>query len=1206
MHNNDAHFAIFTAVVHGFIHNISLNLALDVVCPMVDLKKLFLLVIFLFAFADADAQELFSSKRKKTFLVQSDTLQLDSLSIVAESLVLTDSLGGLIPSEYYKVLAISGQLVFLPELLKDSLLRLKTIVASYSVFPFLFGKAKYHKNSSWLKPDETGKVNPFLYTEVENKNNDFFAGEGLSKNGSISRGIAFGNNQDVVLNSNLNLQLSGKITDKISILAAIADDNIPIQPEGNTQQLQEFDRVYIQFNDDKSKLIAGDFQLMRPNSYFMNYFKKSQGASFTSSFGLGATPEKQKNNTLSVALSAAVSKGKFSRNVIVGTEGNQGPYRLRGAENESYIVILSGSEKIYIDGQLLERGQENDYVIDYNTAEVSFTPKRIITKDKRITAEFQYSDRNYARSLYDVGADYKNNKLNLRTHFFSEQDNKKKPLLQELKTSDKLVLDSIGDNLEDAVVAGIDTSGYLPNTILYKAVDTLGYSNVFVFSNDSSNAIYRLSFSNVGSGKGNYNPAATSANGKVYQWVAPVNGQSQGSYEPVVLLITPKQKQMLVVAADYAIARNFSSSIELAYTNYDLNTFSSKNKTDDEGYALRFLLMKRTPLSAKENDTLHLITGANLEVVSKYFSPIERFRSIEFDRDWNRATVSGTNLQNIVGAKLGLEKKSIGTALYQFNSFVEQSVYRGYQHNLTSDFAKKGFQLVVRSSLLTSKTELNNGRFLKYKAVLSKEISWVKIGAGIEQEENKTSLQNTDSLLAISFRFLEWQAFVQSADTAKNSFRINYLNRSDWLPSAQGQLKKASVGQSVAANLRLSKNANSDLQISGTYRNLAVLDSLLLSQQPDNSLVARVEYTARILKGAITTSTFYEVGSGLEVKKEYSYIKVQPGQGLYEWKDADGDSIEDLDEFIIAVFADKKQYIKVFTPTSEFVKTYNNQFSEILQLSPANVWSGKKGFRKFIALLSNQTAYRIDRKTSNADVEKFLNPFLNQSKDVEIVTLNSSFRNTFFVNRFNSHFGFDYSYQQTKNKSLLVSGSEERSNVFHTFKIRWNITRKWLLSNDASVGVKSSFSEFFNSRNYTINYLSTEPKLSFQPSTNFRATVNYEYSEKTSKTISLNEDSLQAIGQKLGAEIKYTKAEQGSLIAKFNFILFSYQGDANSQLAYEMLEGLQPGKNYTWNVSYQRNLANNIQLNLSYDGRKSNAANGRIVHIGNVMVRAFF
>jgi hypothetical protein len=174
MCNNDAHFAIFTAVVHGFIHNISLNLALDVVCSMVELKKLFLLLVLLFAFAEADAQKLFSSKRKKIVFLQSDTLQLDTLSIVAESIVLTDSLGVPIPTTSYKVLANSGQLVFLPELLKDSLLVSKTLIASYSVFPFLFGKAMYHKNSTWLKPDESGKVNPFLYTEIEKKEQRLF------------------------------------------------------------------------------------------------------------------------------------------------------------------------------------------------------------------------------------------------------------------------------------------------------------------------------------------------------------------------------------------------------------------------------------------------------------------------------------------------------------------------------------------------------------------------------------------------------------------------------------------------------------------------------------------------------------------------------------------------------------------------------------------------------------------------------------------------------------------------------------------------------------------------------------------------------------------------------------------------------------------------------------------------------------------------
>ena len=91
--------------------------------------------------------------------------------------------------------------------------------------------------------------------------------DGLVSSGSISRGITIGNNQNSVLNSELDLQISGKLNDKVTLRASIQDSNIPLQESGYSQRLDEFDQVFIELFSDKWKIRAGDIDLKNNNSF---------------------------------------------------------------------------------------------------------------------------------------------------------------------------------------------------------------------------------------------------------------------------------------------------------------------------------------------------------------------------------------------------------------------------------------------------------------------------------------------------------------------------------------------------------------------------------------------------------------------------------------------------------------------------------------------------------------------------------------------------------------------------------------------------------------------------------------------------------------------------------------------------------------------------------------------------------------------------
>ena len=51
------------------------------------------------------------------------------------------------------------------------------------------------------------------------------------------------------------------------------------------------------------------------------------------------------------------------------------------------------------------------------------------------------------------------------------------------------------------------------------------------------------------------------------------------------ILVTPKKQQVISIGADYQIDKHNSVKAEFALSDYDINTFSSKDKSNDIGIA---------------------------------------------------------------------------------------------------------------------------------------------------------------------------------------------------------------------------------------------------------------------------------------------------------------------------------------------------------------------------------------------------------------------------------------------------------------------------------------------------------------------------------------------------------------------------------------------------------------------------------------------
>ena len=164
----------------------------------------------------------------------------------------------------------------------------------------------------------------------------------------------------------LEATVEGQLSPTLKVRAILSDKNLPVQPEGNTEELEYFDRVFVEAEGPNARATVGDLSLDNRVSTFSPLTRQLRGIAGSAWNGRGR-----------LTAAGAETKGEFRSLEFRGTTGLQGPYSLLSPGRTTRDVIIAGTERVYIDGVRVQRGQNQDYVIDYDVGSITFTPRRL-------------------------------------------------------------------------------------------------------------------------------------------------------------------------------------------------------------------------------------------------------------------------------------------------------------------------------------------------------------------------------------------------------------------------------------------------------------------------------------------------------------------------------------------------------------------------------------------------------------------------------------------------------------------------------------------------------------------------------------------------------------------------------------------------------------------------------------------------------------
>ena len=1115
-------------------------------------------ILFLFLFLPIILFAQSNNKRIKIIQISEYEFNVDSFSIINNTFHIFTNDTVKIHPDSYLINEIDARLK-----ITDSTLFGSSIIMEYEVYPVLLSKSYYNKKPNDIQGDKNTKTYwSRNKNQPKNQKNST-----LHKLGNISRNIISGNTQDLSILSNIDLRITGKLSENLQIQAVISDNNLPFQEDGSSYKLQEFDKVFIRVFNKENEFISGDI-FTQNYTRFLNYKRKSKGIIYTSK-------RKRDKYNFKSSTSISMSKGKFHINNFNGTEGNQGPYNLKGMNGENYIVVLSGTEKVYIDGNRLKRGLEFDYIIDYNTSEIIFTHKNIITKDKRIFVEFEYNDRSYGQSVITSSQTISNNKSQFSVDIYSEKDWKNTNYLTQLTDSDKLNLSASGDTENDIFSSSIDSVSYNSEKILYKKLEVLLNGTEIVYykySVNSDSAHYQIKFTEIGENNGNYILKEEGINGKIYEFINPLVIANQllpqGNYTPNVRIIAPKSKTVISTEITHQINKKIQLISNFTFQQEDKNLFSELDDNDNQSIAT----ITSIYYTIFNNDKWKISSLNYLEYIQKNYSGINRYKEVEFNRNWDINNTIGN--QTLINSQLKIEKKNSGFIQFNFQNLKIGSEYSAMKNYLLLKHESEKEETNISGNLSFVKTNEFNSILLFYKSNTQRKFKYFNVNIDFNIE-NISQIDYYENLINAN-GFTEYKTQISNEIVS-----VNYENRYD-----NKQAKNFSEAQQLSFDLKLDKNK---ILKYNTHIILRKLNYIPDSITDEHNILSSNNIQLNLWNNFININSKYELGKGKEAKKEQTFIKVPNGMGTHNWIDENNNGFQELNEFVIALFQDEAEYVNLILPSSHLENIYNINYHNNIRIDVKQIT--KNSFlRKFY--------FQNNMQIQNKNTEFIPNPFHKKSTDSSVTYLYQNI-NSVSYNRLNKKINIQFSIKDNQIQNSYYYATDQ----LKIHEKRWIINNKIKGNFKHSIvfvsGNKENISDYFTSKNYQYNYIEIADNITFENKENRKFDFYYKRKIKEINSISSKMKS-----NEIGVLFQKENEKNRSFKSDIKYVNIKFDGSENSLLNYELMEGLSVGSNFVWTLNYRQILKNNLQINMQYSGRTSETS--KVKHIGNLGVTAYF